>query len=82
MLKKIERRAAILEKWLNKYGPTALTDQRHLDEGSTERVYWHYGYLMALRDVLAIIINGQNQDLDQDQEGRKAHRSDISNLSH
>ena len=32
---------------------TVLNEQRHLDEGSAERAYWHAGYAQALRDVLA-----------------------------
>lgn len=28
-------------------------EQRHLDAGTRERAYWHHGYLMALRDVIA-----------------------------
>lgn len=27
-------------------------EQKHLDAGTVERDYWHYGYLIALRDVL------------------------------
>jgi hypothetical protein len=30
-------------------------DQRHLDAGTTERAYWHYGYAMALKDVLSLL---------------------------
>lgn len=41
-----------LMDWLNENAPYAQTDQRHLDEGTVERAYWHYGYAMALADVL------------------------------
>lgn len=27
-------------------------EQRHLDAGTVEREYWHYGYAMALKDIL------------------------------
>lgn len=29
--------------------------QKHLDEGTPEQAYWHYGYLCALRDVASVI---------------------------
>jgi len=31
------------------------TAQKHLDESSIEQACWHYGYLCALRDVVAAI---------------------------
>ena len=30
----------------------AIEEQKHLDIGTSERVYWHYGYGMAIRDIL------------------------------
>lgn len=36
-------------------GEKATSEQRHLDQGSDERTYWHHGYASALRDVLRII---------------------------
>ncbi len=29
--------------------------QEHLDEGTPARAYWHFGYMMALRDLLDIM---------------------------
>ena len=46
----IDRRIASLTEWLEEHAPE-IDKQRHLDEGSRERAYWHYGYLMALRDL-------------------------------
>jgi hypothetical protein len=40
-----------LEKWLRENAPECVEEQRHLNQGTPERVYWHYGYLVALRDV-------------------------------
>ena len=34
----------------DEYGPE--TEQKHLEEGTEERIYWHCGYLSALTDVL------------------------------
>jgi hypothetical protein len=41
-----------LRDWLKENAPECCEEQRHLDAGTPERVYWHYGYLCALRDVL------------------------------
>ena len=27
-------------------------EQKHLDNGTTEREYWHYGYAICLNDIL------------------------------
>jgi hypothetical protein len=40
-----------LTGWLKKNGPECVEEQVHLDNGTSERLYWHYGYLVALRDV-------------------------------
>lgn len=58
----IERRIAELQKWLQESAPECVREQAHLDEDTRERVYWHYGYLIALRDVLALI-KGQRRSL-------------------
>jgi hypothetical protein len=51
----IERRIAELENWLQENEPESLAEQRHLDEDTAERAYWHYGYAVALKDVLALL---------------------------
>jgi len=48
-------RAEDLTRWIAKNAPECLTSQKHLDEGTVEQAYWHYGYACAIRDVLAII---------------------------
>jgi hypothetical protein len=35
--------------------PQVFEDQKHLDEGSQERIYWHCGYRQALVDVVAFL---------------------------
>lgn len=40
----------ILE-FLKKNHPTVFTEQKHLDEGTAERAYWHYGRWGTLRDL-------------------------------
>lgn len=51
MMDEADRLAAI-ESWLADNAPYLMADQKHLDDGSPERAYWHYGYAVALRDVL------------------------------
>jgi hypothetical protein len=46
----IEDRINGLTEWLAEHAPE-WREQAHLDEGSSERVYWHLGYLTALRDL-------------------------------
>jgi hypothetical protein len=50
-LRRVRRRIAHLEQWIDENGDGCKETQGHLDEGTPERVYWHYGYLVALRDV-------------------------------
>ncbi len=52
VIKKIAERAANQAGWLANNAPEVMSEQKHLDEGSPERAYWHYGYMVALRDVL------------------------------
>lgn len=51
----IQKRADGINRWLKENGADCLRQQRHLDENSNERVYWHYGYMVALRDVLRFL---------------------------
>lgn len=39
--------------WLAEHAPRINEEQRHTVEGTAERAYWHYGYMVALHDVLA-----------------------------
>lgn len=50
-----------LSEWIANNAPNCA-EQAHLDEGSSERAYWHYGYLQALRDVQALL-NGHRRSL-------------------
>lgn len=51
----IRERRDIFRKWLDDKCPSVFIDQRHLNSGSNERDYWHYGYYIALRDVLGYV---------------------------
>jgi hypothetical protein len=51
----ISRRVDELTRWLADKAPSCETAQKHLDEGTLEQAYWHYGYLCALRDFVSIV---------------------------
>lgn len=38
-------------EFLSKDHPEIFHEQKHLDAGTIERAYWHYGYMAALRDI-------------------------------
>jgi hypothetical protein len=48
-------KAETLKQWLNENAPDCELSQKHLDPGTVEQVYWHYGYLCALKDVLTLV---------------------------
>lgn len=49
----LETRRAGIQEWLRENAPYVFADQKHLDEHSLARAYWHYGYMVALSDALA-----------------------------
>jgi len=49
------RRWAGMENWLSTVAPEVSAEQRHLDDGSAERAYWHHGYVSALQDVIRLL---------------------------
>ena len=38
-------------EWLKSNHPEVFTEQKHLDAGTPERAYWHYGRWSALKDI-------------------------------
>ena len=51
----VDRRISALTEWLRDNASRCGEEQRHLDAGSREQAYWHYGYLVALRDLRDLI---------------------------
>ena len=45
-----------IEKFLHEHNE-CTDEQLHLDEGTSERTYFHYGYCIALKDALSLILN-------------------------
>lgn len=54
-MRAISQRLAEMTDWLAQNASYCETAQKHLDDGTAERAYWHYGYLCALRDVVSMI---------------------------
>ena len=54
-LGRLQERAKNIASWLREDGGACFEEQRHLDEGSQERIYWHYGYMVALSDALSYL---------------------------
>lgn len=48
-------RAQNIKDMLRQSFPQIGSDQKLLDEGSTERAYWNFGYLSALEDILRLM---------------------------
>lgn len=51
----LERRQRDLLEWLADNAPLCQSEQRHLDGGTDEQAYWHFGYLIAIKDMLALL---------------------------
>lgn len=49
-----KRRDDLLE-WIKSQHPEVTKEQKHLNANTSERTYWHYGYLMALDDILRLL---------------------------
>lgn len=44
-----------IRSWSREKHPECQKEQKHLDTGTPERAYWHYGYYVALTDVLRLM---------------------------
>jgi len=51
----LQKRIDGIEAWLSEIGSSCQIEQRHCEEGTVERAYWHYGYMVALRDALDLL---------------------------
>jgi hypothetical protein len=60
-IQKISDKADALTRWLAENTLNCEASQRHLDPGTIEQTYWHYGYLCALRDILALVDSGSTE---------------------
>lgn len=51
----IDARMAFLKQWLEQHAVSAEGDLASLDRATREQVFWHHGYLVALRTVQSFI---------------------------
>jgi hypothetical protein len=58
-LERLSHRAQGIMRWLKENGGACFEEQLHLSEGTKERIYWHYGYMAALSDVLYLLTGEQ-----------------------
>lgn len=52
---KLKTRVDGIREWLIANHPECEHEQLHLKKDTPERAYWHFGYYMALKDVLNLI---------------------------
>lgn len=71
-ISELKKRADDLQQWIEKNAPECFAEQKQLDEGTRERAYWHYGYMVAMRDVLRFLTG-------TDTPNRKQYSADNSN---
>ena len=58
-LSPLQIRADAMTEWLQENGGGCFKEQAHTDEGTRERVYWHYGYRVALLDAIKLLSKQQ-----------------------
>jgi len=51
----LETRAKGIREWLEENGRGCFEEQKHTRAGTEEKIYWHYGYMAALTDVLRFL---------------------------
>jgi len=56
----VEERFKELGEWLEEKSPECFSEQKQVDEDTQERVYWHYGYMVALRDILRFLTEAES----------------------
>lgn len=55
VVEKLQSRILAHQEFLHEYDRSIIGGKKHLDQGTPERAYWHYGYMVALRDVLKLL---------------------------
>ena len=56
-LAKIREKMDAIRKQLEEDSPECFVEQAHTDGHGIAKTYWHYGYLIALKDVLQLFRN-------------------------
>lgn len=58
---RLRQRVDAFEKWLSEQPIDVKAEQAHIKDGTPERAYWHHGYMMALKDVLKLMGDGETR---------------------
>lgn len=51
----LQKRIDGIEEMLSRQKTNVKHEQLHTDEGSRECLYWHYGYMIACKDILRLL---------------------------
>ena len=51
----IRARAEGMRRWLETNGRGCLDKREHVRPGTREKIYWNYGYMIALMDVACFL---------------------------
>jgi hypothetical protein len=51
----LQREIGRLGEWLSAQGLDLRSEDAHQDEGSRDRLYWHYGYFAGLKQAVAML---------------------------
>jgi hypothetical protein len=65
-LKSVRERADELAALISESSSEFVGEQRQLEDGSREQAYWHYGYMVALRDVLRFLADDKELSVRKD----------------
>ncbi len=49
------KRQTDVRLWMRREAQAIALEQKHLLSGSSEQAYWHFGYLSALCDAIALL---------------------------
>lgn len=52
LMERLRQRRDAQHAWLHERHPEVFREQRHCDDGSAERAYWHFGSMAALSDII------------------------------
>jgi hypothetical protein len=52
-------KADAISHWLREHAPYCEASQKHLEEGTAERAYWHFGYVRAVQDCLRLLTSAE-----------------------
>jgi hypothetical protein len=55
VMRLLAKRQGEVSEWLENESPYTMFDQKHLESGTSEQAYWHFGYVSAINDVMRLL---------------------------